>query len=1118
MMTINDRIAQYLSSNPGKTSAQIAAAIGADKTAISNALNNYLAGKFLQDMEYRWWPMDQAPTIKMNNLQDEKFANTPLSNLARYYLACLGQDELSDVSVLARDRYNTPDYAGLTALPDSAIEPVLQQNAVAALVNRVRSDRNPQILYLGYPVSVQQDISKRGEPYFKLEPLLLLPIQFDQANNRGIASLSNEFPMINTAVLKRYSNADGNSIMGELLALEDELGYDNVSQVPSLQELAQRLHSIRPEWPWFESCKPDALITEPALNVLDRPGIYNRAVILSAERKPYTQGLETELRELAKKGIEAYRDTALGKLVHNRLNSDSLPVGQADDMPLIEVLPMNNEQRMAVHSALTKPLTIITGPPGTGKSQVVTNLLINAAWQNKKVLFASKNNKAVDVVETRVNNLGSRPILMRMGMTQYQLKLREYLQNLLSATASEEEKLAYRDALAAYHKNMKDLTALEKMQIDVIDTRNQVDELEQKVERLRNELSADLFSAIKTIDVETLQTHADDFVLALNAADKSAHNILIKAAWQLVGKQRYKRLKDTIAHIRDDLKLLGIAVPHSEPDEFVYKEWRGVGTKLDALLPSVREVKTYFDGLNKLKRMSSLEEINLKTRQLRQVLSKNSEELWESWLRVRPSELSSNERQLLSQYASVLKIITDNNSQSADRATWRRYYELTASVSGFLSCWAVTSLSARGKLPFTAGFFDLVIFDEASQCDIASALPLLFRAKSAVVIGDPMQLSHISSIQKNVDQQLLERFELGEGYLQWAYSWNSLFDMAFSYVAAKDIVNLRDHHRSHADIINFSNEYFYEGRLRVATHYDRLNKPDQESRSLRWINVKGKTTRPESGSAINKSEADKIVLELRKLVLGQGYRGTIGVVTPFRAQANYINELCNRDAELINLLNELDFQCNTVHRFQGDERDVMIFSPVISEGAHASAIGFLNNSQNLFNVAITRARAMLLVVGDQVAAASSGVEYLARFAQYVAELEQAQQEGDVNYRASDIGPEYPTHVDRSKVSDWEVILYNALYEAGIKTIPQYPVEQYSLDLAVIDGDRRLDIEVDGERYHRNWTGELTRRDQIRNQRLFELGWDVKRFWVYQIRDDIDGCIQSIQQWIDMGKK
>ena len=107
---------------------------------------------------------------------------------------------------------------------------------------------------------------------------------------------------------------------------------------------------------------------------------------------------------------------------------------------------------------------------------------------------------------------------------------------------------------------------------------------------------------------------------------------------------------------------------------------------------------------------------------------------------------------------------------------------------------------------------------------------------------------------------------------------------------------------------------------------------------------------------------------------------------------------------------------------------------------------------------------------------------------------------------------YPKVSNPEQVSDWERLFYTALFDAGIRTIPQYPVEKYKLDLAIVDGGRMLDIEVDGEMYHKDWNGELCYRDQLRNQRLFELGWDVKRFWVYQIRDDLQGCIDQVLNW------
>src|ERR1035437_7192773 len=60
--------------------------------------------------------------------------------------------------------------------------------------------------------------------------------------------------------------------------------------------------------------------------------------------------------------------------------------------------------------------------------------------------------------------------------------------------------------------------------------------------------------------------------------------------------------------------------------------------------------------------------------------------------------------------------------------------------------------------------------------------------------------------------------------------------------------------------------------------------------------------------------------------------------------------------------------CIGIHRFQGDERDVMLFSPVISRGAARETAGFLRSNGNLFNVAITRARGVLYVVWRLVCA------------------------------------------------------------------------------------------------------------------------------------------------------
>ena len=191
----------------------------------------------------------------------------------------------------------------------------------------------------------------------------------------------------------------------------------------------------------------------------------------------------------------------------------------------------------------------------------------------------------------------------------------------------------------------------------------------------------------------------------------------------------------------------------------------------------------------------------------------------------------------------------------------------------------------------------------------------------------------------------------------------------------------------------------------------------------------------------------------------------------------------------------------------------MIFSPVISKNIQQGALSFLRNTGNLFNVAITRARAFLLVVGDINIISKCGVKYLEHFAQYVKNLEKAE---DIKKEKvpTKFNSKYPTVSNPENVSEWERMFYNALFISGIKTIPQHQIEKYTLDFALFDNERKLNIEIDGERYHKDMTGELCKRDQIRNQRLYELGWSVQRFWVYEIRDDLENCIQKVKDWVD----
>jgi very-short-patch-repair endonuclease len=140
---------------------------------------------------------------------------------------------------------------------------------------------------------------------------------------------------------------------------------------------------------------------------------------------------------------------------------------------------------------------------------------------------------------------------------------------------------------------------------------------------------------------------------------------------------------------------------------------------------------------------------------------------------------------------------------------------------------------------------------------------------------------------------------------------------------------------------------------------------------------------------------------------------------------------------------------------------------------------------------------------------TSDISYLAAFARHCQNLASA--ELDSQQARADFGPRYPQVQRPDMVSDWERLMYRALYAEGMRPVPQFAVDQYNLDLALFSGTRKLDVEIDGEQ-HRDWDGELCRRDQMRNQRLIELGWDVMRFWVCQVRDDLHGCVARVADW------
>ena len=268
--------------------------------------------------------------------------------------------------------------------------------------------------------------------------------------------------------------------------------------------------------------------------------------------------------------------------------------------------------------------------------------------------------------------------------------------------------------------------------------------------------------------------------------------------------------------------------------------------------------------------------------------------------------------------------------------------------------WLTTTVDVNRVLPLHKGLFDLVIIDEATQCDIATALPILQRGVKSMVVGDPRQLRHLSFLSETQQAQLRAAHHLSERSLEDMpdYRNKSLIDQAVENAPNQEgVIFLDEHYRSAPGIIRFSNEYFYSNALKIMTE-----KPSIEHQVNIQINlVDGK--REVNGT--NKKEAEAIVDWLETV---QGTEQSVGILSPFREQVEYLRKLIESKIE-VTKMSALRLLVDTPHGFQGEERDIVLISFCVDKDSPAGAFNFINRP-DVFNVSITRARQLQLVYGS----------------------------------------------------------------------------------------------------------------------------------------------------------
>ena len=661
---------------------------------------------------------------------------------------------------------------------------------------------------------------------------------------------------------------------------------------------------------------------------LEKIAVTPQSAIILTKRPSVTAGVLHELTQIAEKPSGIYRETALSIINEEYSQSKEKSVPMKDmnkitDFYPITPLSLSDSQLQVVKNIDNSKFVAVQGPPGTGKSQTIVNLVAHLVANGKTVLVASRMDKAVDVVAERLNDLGASHMALRAGRLNYQRQLSEELNNLLAQNNSDLDD-DIEDILLVDTKDMKDhLDMLKNMEnkseIIIKLEKNWHDKLEE-VEEQEKILGKKEYIK-KTLKKGEIDMVAGIIKVLEHNMEKAGFISKIANFTSLGQLKKILNLKDfdvnyeTIGKLKQEL-------------EFANMEWSL--RKIEADIQKTGNLHMLAEQIRTMKRKQKSLATNILKNKRREALKELlRDENKRRRLKVHAKSLVANRKRL--------------QTNILEEEDFRPLLEA-------FPCWCVTTYAVSDSLPLKPGMFDVAIIDEASQCDIASCFPILFRAKRAVIVGDDKQLPHLSFLEKAKEQSFLSQYGIPDKYqLMWRFRTNSMFDLADYY--SMNSVMLDEHFRSLPPIINFSNHEFYNDRIRVM----RKDKPDENVLELVEV-VDGKV---DFDATRNLPEIEALVKRLHEIIIEDERKNpdnpvTVGIISPFRAQVEQLKVSVSKVLSDY-MIKKHQIEIGTAHTFQGDERDIMMISWAVADNSYTQSLMFMQKA-NLFNVAITRGR------------------------------------------------------------------------------------------------------------------------------------------------------------------
>lgn len=678
-----------------------------------------------------------------------------LVKLLPYYMECVYEDGKPGASYFLLDegkKFLIPPLQREWGISEKSRISISLGPETYNFAKTLRQQRGTSTLFYGYPLFVRWvEKSPRGWTGGFAVPVFLQSLEFELKGNTLDCRIASEQIRINGEFLDHIfrTNEEKRSFLRDLGVIDQDIEAPPLDMAQLASKLAAtNVVEVK------EPILPDSIASTPSISALAAGGLYNRCTVMLGERPKFTAGLEAELKALqACSESIGYPDTAL------RLLFDSQPMESRRDDPaenespeIVEVMGLNDEQRMAVKSALQNPLTVVTGPPGTGKSQVVVSILANAYLRREKVLFSSRNHKAISVVEDRINAFSNTPLVIRLGVKSGDRDLRKelirFVLQVLSLSVTADERRLFKEAETTYNVLLEKRNKLWTRQEKTLVAQYRVAAADRDLEPYRERFGTSVFAKLSGWSGK-LPAEGLDLPLSIIKSHASPTSVLTRILLWFRLSRDAQMVLNAIKPCRQNPDMFG-ELPSTLTGNSDWQGWLEPIEDLDARMKAIRCCQAYRIAFEALKEAPAREGLAREFSDLEERLWDCGASLIAAKSRHLSERLTSASRRALGEFRATLERLAEDEIGGKAYYTLKREMEhLFRSVSDILPLWCIINLSARGAVPFEPGIFDLVIIDEASQCDIPSAIPMLFRAKRAVIIGDPQQLRHVTSMDRH---------------------------------------------------------------------------------------------------------------------------------------------------------------------------------------------------------------------------------------------------------------------------------------------------------------------------------------------------------------------------------